>query len=261
MVLLRRELFHVRRRRQLDVHRNAVRILSCLFDEFLRRTRDRFEMNVALELMILAQGARDLHDLLHGEVRRADDAGGKEQAFDVIAPVKIERQLHHFLYREPCALHAGGDAVDAINAVENAIVREQHFQQRHTAPVRRERVANAHSIDGSEPFAVARVALLPAAAGAGSVVFRGVGEDGKLGGKFHGRRKKGSSLTPLPISRSLHAIYAHSLPADAVFGQEKAPGLHRKSGRYFTCGDHASASQLFLRQLPCEPGFLPGVGS
>ena len=62
----------------------------------------------------------------------------KEQPFDVIAPVKIEREFDYFLARESRPLHAARGAVDAIEAVVNAVIREQDFQQRDAAAIRRD---------------------------------------------------------------------------------------------------------------------------
>ena len=92
--------------------------------------------------MIDSQCARDSHHLLHRVVGIADDAGAEEESFDVIAPVKIERELDHFFRREARARHIARNAIDAVKAVVDAVVREQYFQQRHAAAIRRVAVAN-----------------------------------------------------------------------------------------------------------------------
>ena len=110
--------------------------------------------------------------------------GAEEEALDVVAPVEIERELHHFLGREARAAHVAGDAVDAVEAVVDAVVGEQDLQQRNAAAIGRVAVADAGAGGGAEA-AAARVALGRAAARAGGVVFGGVGEDGEFGGEIH----------------------------------------------------------------------------
>jgi hypothetical protein len=50
--------------------------------------RNGLQMDIAAEIMVLAQAARDLDDPFHRIIGRADDAGGEEQALDMIAPEK-----------------------------------------------------------------------------------------------------------------------------------------------------------------------------
>jgi hypothetical protein len=69
----------------------------------------------------------------------------KKQAFYVIAPIKVHRQLHDFGDRETRALHVAAATIDAIGAVVNAKIGQQDFQQRNTAPVRRIRMADSHA--------------------------------------------------------------------------------------------------------------------
>ena len=64
-------------------------------------------MDVAAEVMFLAQLSRHGDDLLHRVIGIADDAGGEEQTFDVIAAVEIQRQaLELGLLNKPCELQA-----------------------------------------------------------------------------------------------------------------------------------------------------------
>ena len=108
------------------------------------------EMNVAAKLVLDAQRARDRDHLLHGVVGIANDARAEEEAFDVIAPVKIERELNHFLRSETRALHVARRAVDAVKAIVDAVVREQNFQQRNAAAIGRVAVANSGAGGGAD---------------------------------------------------------------------------------------------------------------
>ena len=77
--------------------------------------------------MVLAQTSRDLDNLLHRVVRTFDDARREEQPLDIIALVKIEREIDDFLRRKACAADVGAFAVDAVMAVENAAVGQQYL--------------------------------------------------------------------------------------------------------------------------------------
>jgi hypothetical protein len=116
-----------------------------------------------------------------------DDAGGQKQAFDVVAAIEVERQLHHFVDREARAGNVRAGAVDAIQAVVVAGVGQQNLQQRDAAAIRRIGMADAHAGGGrAKPLAVAGIPLLGAAGGAGSVVFGGIRQDFQLALHVHG---------------------------------------------------------------------------
>ena len=84
------------------------------------------------------------------------------------------------------ALHIGGGAVDAIEAVVVAGVGEQDFQERDAAAVRRVGMADAHArIGRAHTLAVAAVARLGAAGGTGGVVFGGVRQDFEFALQVH----------------------------------------------------------------------------
>ncbi len=184
-VLLRGQLLQVDLGGQLHVDADAVRPAAGLGDEFGGGFRDGLEVDVAAKVVLDPQRARDLDHLLHRVVGVADDPGAKEQALDVVAPVEVERELDHLLGREARAAHVAALAVDAVQAVVDAEVGQQDLEQRHAAAIGRVAVADARARGGTQPFAVARVALGRAAARARGVVLGGVGEDGKLGGKVH----------------------------------------------------------------------------
>ncbi len=60
-----------------------------LTNQLGRGSGHRFQMDVAVEFVFDAQAARDAGELLHRVVRALNDAGAEEQAFDVVAAVKI----------------------------------------------------------------------------------------------------------------------------------------------------------------------------
>ena len=173
-ILLRRQLLERDLRRQLDVDADAIRPPARLLDQRRRSFRDGLQMDVATEPMLGAQRPRDGNHLLHGVVRIADDARAEEQSFDVISPVKIEREADDFLRREACPLHVAGRAVDAVQAIVDAVVGKQDLEQRDATAVGRVAVADPAASGGSEPAGRARIALCRSAAGAGGVVLRGV---------------------------------------------------------------------------------------
>jgi len=113
-------------------------------------------MDVAAEVVLLAQCAGDAHHLFHGVVGAADDAGGEKQALDIVAAIEVDGELHHFIHREARPRHIAGGAVDAIEAVVVAGVGEQDLQQRDAAAVRRIGMTDAHAGRGrAEALAVA----------------------------------------------------------------------------------------------------------
>ena len=174
---------------QLEVDADAVGVARGDLDEFRRGFRDRFQMDVAAEIMGLAQGAGDVDDHFHGVVGVADDAGAEEQPLDVVPLVEIEREFHHLLGCECGAADVAGAAVDAVVAIVDAEIRQQHLEQRDAAPVRRVAVADARAAGGTYAFAIERVSPDGSRAGARGVVLGGVGEDGEFGVEFNGFRR------------------------------------------------------------------------
>ena len=185
-VLFRRELRQAAGRGQFHIDAQAVGMAACLGQQFGRGIRDGLEVDVAAKVMLLAQAARHFHQLLHGVVAGTDDAAGQEQPLDAVAPVEVQRQLHHLGHREAGALHVGALAVDAVAAVEDADIGQQDLEQRDAAPVGRIAVADAHAGDRAHALAVQRVAPLRSAGGAAGVVLGGVGEDEKFALQLHG---------------------------------------------------------------------------
>src|SRR5688572_22991049 len=96
-----------------------------LVDQFGIGVRDRLEVDIAAELMLLPEDASDRDELLHRIVRAFDDARGEKQALDIIAAIEGEGELHDFLRREARATDVRALPIDAIVAVEDAAVRQQ----------------------------------------------------------------------------------------------------------------------------------------
>ena len=165
---------------QLDVDRHAIGVEPGLADQLGIGVGDGLEVDVAAKIMVLAQRAGDLDQLLHRVVRRGDDARGEEQALDIVALVECERELHHLFRREARAADVRALPVDAIMAVEDAAVRQQDLQKRYAAAVRRISVTDAHALSGADPLASGAVALGGPRRGTGSVIFRRIRQDGEL---------------------------------------------------------------------------------
>src|SRR5690606_657978 len=100
----------------------------------------------------------------HGLIRRADDAGGQEQTFYIVAAIEFEGERDDLLHGEPRPLDIAGYPVDAIGAVEDAEVGHEDLQQRDAAPIRSIGVADAASARRADA-ALAGIAFLPAAGG------------------------------------------------------------------------------------------------
>jgi hypothetical protein len=116
-IFFRCELLQARFLRHLDVDRETVGIFSGFNDQRIIGFRNGLQMNVAAEVMFIAQFARDAHHLLHRIVGAADDAGGEKQSFDEVTPVEVKRQLDHFIDSETGTRYIAGSAVDAIEAI------------------------------------------------------------------------------------------------------------------------------------------------
>ncbi len=142
-VLLRRQALQAGIRGELDIDRQPIGPEPGLLDEPGTGLGDRLQMDVTGEAVRLPQRLRHQHHLLHRVVGGADNAGGEEQALDVVALVEIERELHHLVHAEARPPHVRRAPVDAIGAIEQAVIGQQDFQQRHAAPVRRVGMADA----------------------------------------------------------------------------------------------------------------------
>ncbi|MNE37870.1 hypothetical protein D3C80_1317450 [compost metagenome] len=137
--------------------------------------------------MVLAQTARDLDQLLHRIVARADDAGREKQPLDIVALVEGQRQVDDLLDREPRPFDVRGRPIDAVDAVVDAEVGQQYLQQADATPVRRIGVADPHALGRTHPLAVEGVAFGSAGRRARGVILGRIGQDGELSSKFDTR--------------------------------------------------------------------------
>ncbi len=144
-----------------------------------------------------AQFAGDARELLHGVIRRADDAGGEEQPFDIVSAIEIDCQRHDLFHREAGARHVRGGAVDAIGAIEQAGIGEGGSSEARCIahPVHRHgrcrclrwsrgRLLPCHQRPARN--AAARPMMRR------SIIFRGISEEGEFGGDIklgHGKSK------------------------------------------------------------------------
>ena len=179
-VLLGRQPLEPPDGRQLDIDRHAIGVEPGLVDQLGIGVGDRLQVDVAAEVVVLAQAPRDLDQLLHRIVRRLDDARGEEQALDIVAAIKAEGERHHFLRGEAGASDVRALAVDAIMTVEHAAVGQQDLEQADAAPVGGVGVADARPLGRSDAPAADRVALRGARRRARRIVFGGVRENREL---------------------------------------------------------------------------------
>jgi hypothetical protein len=133
-VLFGRERLQAARCRELHVDGNAVGVKAGLVDQLGIGIGNGLEVDIAAKLVVFAQGARHLDDLLHRVIGRADDAGREEQALDIVALVECQGELDDLLSGEARAADVRALAVDAIMAVENAAVGEQIFRSEMQRP-------------------------------------------------------------------------------------------------------------------------------
>src|SRR5579875_2968541 len=102
------ELDKVLLRGQFDVGAEAIGEGSSAGNERGGGSRDGFEVDVAAKGVIFAQGAGNFDQLFHGVVGRLDDAGAEKEAFDVVAAVEVEGEIHHFSRGEAGARNIAG---------------------------------------------------------------------------------------------------------------------------------------------------------
>ena len=155
------------------VDAEAVGIQPGFVQDFGRRFRNGFEMDVAVESVFFAQFFSNPHQAFHGVIRVFEDAGTQKQPFDIVAPVKAHGQIHHFIDRKRRARDVVAAVGSAISAVVDAMVGQQDFQQRYAAAVFGETVADARARRVAQALPV--VAARTAARRAGNIIFGGIG--------------------------------------------------------------------------------------
>ena len=161
--------------RQLDVHRQTVVVEPRFGRQSGAAARHQLQVDITPEIMDFAQCLGDAVHLLLSEIGGLDDAGGEEQALDIVALVEVQREADHLVHAEAGAGHVAGDPVHAIDAVVDAEIGQQDLEQGHATAVGREGVANAHPAVGrADPASVLRRAFGSAAGRARRIVLGGV---------------------------------------------------------------------------------------
>ena len=178
--LFRRQALETGLHRQFDIDRQPIGEPARRRHQVRRGVRDHLQMQITAIIVILAQAARDIDHRFHRIVGIADDARRKKQSLNIVALVEIEGEIHQLACPKAGARHVGGRAIDAKDAVINAKIRQQHFQERDAAAVRRVGMADTRTTARAYALAVERVSFRPATGRAGRVVFRSVGENRQL---------------------------------------------------------------------------------
>ena len=80
-------------RRQLDIDAHSVREHAETGYQRVIRARDRLGVDISAEFIFFAQDAQSLNHTLAGIIRTADDGRREEKPLDIIAAIKIHRQL------------------------------------------------------------------------------------------------------------------------------------------------------------------------
>ena len=170
---LRRQKRQRRFRRQFDIHTQPIHQSSQFFDQCGRCSGNRFHVDIAVKILPITQEARDTDQFFHRVIGVTDNPARKEQAFDIVALIKIKREFADLFGRELRPFHIVAAAIDAIFAVVNALIGEENFQQRNATSVLAPAVANSR-LGGiaHAPFAMRSAGPARTAAG---VVFCGIG--------------------------------------------------------------------------------------
>ncbi len=110
-----------------------------------------------------------------------------EQSLDVVAPIEVERQLHDLVRRKARPLHIRRGPVDAVGAVINAEVGQQHLEQRDAAPIRRVGMAD-RPFGRADAAGLCAVSPLRSAGRTGCIILGRIGENRQLSlkGELHG---------------------------------------------------------------------------
>ena len=95
-------------------------------------------MDIAVEMVDIAQPVEGLIDQIHRVIGTDHDAGTQEKSLNIVAPVKFYRQLTDFIRGKGSTFYIGVTVVLAVGAVKNTFIGKEDLEQRNTAPVRRE---------------------------------------------------------------------------------------------------------------------------
>ena len=167
---------------ELDVHRQPVGQPPQLGGEEGIGPGDGLGVDVPGKAVVRPEEGEGPDQQFRGVVWAAHHGGTEEEPFDVVAPVEVDGEVGQLPGGEHGPGQVVGGAVDAVLAVVNAHVGQEQLQQGDAPPIRREGVAAARG----EGLAQAPAPAIPAAGGAGHVIFGGVGEDGEFFFHSHG---------------------------------------------------------------------------
>ena len=215
-VLLGRELLQAGLGGHLDVDAEPVGIPAGPAQQLVAGIRDGLEVDVAAEVMHLAQRLRHPHHLFHRVVGALDDPAAEEQALDGVAAVEVQRQPHDLLDAEARPRHVARRPVDAVQAVVLAMVGQQDLEQRDAAAIGRVAVADAHAFRRADAGAADGIAPVGAAGRAGGVVLGGVGQDGELAVEVHGARGNDKQLYEYTVIESSSSRITGRLRGDSA---------------------------------------------
>jgi len=193
--------------RQLHVDAHTVRPPPGLGDQLRTRLGDHLEVDIARELVLAPECARDGDELLHGRIGAAVDGRAQKEPVDEPAAVVVAREPDDLMHREPRALDVVRPAQRAVRAVVDAVVAEEELEERNPAPVRRDGVVNRGRLDVGAVERGQRVPRRPARGrirpgGARRVETRGVGEDGEAAADRRSGKAGHTEYTPNTSRRS-----------------------------------------------------------
>src|SRR5262249_36340177 len=101
---------------------------------------------------------------------------------DIVASVEGKRDRDHLVDAEAGPRHVGRAAIDAIDAIEQAVIGQQDLEQRHAPAIGR--VGMTDAIAGRADPVLSRRAPGRARGGAGCVVLGGISENSQLFGQL-----------------------------------------------------------------------------
>ena len=165
--------------RQFDIDRDAISEQARPVHELGIGLGNGLEVDVAPELVLLAQDARAFDHLLHRVVGAFHDAGRKEQPLDIVAAIEADRQVGHFLRGEARPARVAALAIDAVMTIENAVIGQQDLEQGDTPAVGGIGMADPHPLGRTDPLPAQRIAPGRSGRRARGVVLGRIGKNGE----------------------------------------------------------------------------------
>ena len=133
--------------RNLDVHAHTVSIATSLLQQFLRGTRDRLQVYVAIKTMYRAEVMDNGRQPFHRIVGVAHHTAAQKESFDIVAAVEFHRDFFQFRDRERGPLDVVCTTVDAVGTVILTVIRQHHLQERNASSVVSKRMADTYTTD------------------------------------------------------------------------------------------------------------------